>query len=131
MSALDAIRTKLKKYPQVRFVEDINSIVVLPVDDSGFPVSFFVEANEYVVGFDGWHEHFESEDEAYECFALGLSDVCRLRVERRGDLTVKWTAEHNDASEWRVLGSTGLLFVPFWRKKSEEFLTNGLFSARE
>ena len=33
-----------------------------------------------VVGFDGWHEHFLSVEDALSCFAFGFSELCRLKV---------------------------------------------------
>jgi hypothetical protein len=41
MNCIELIKSKLQKYPQLKFEEQINFINVLPTDSTGFSVSMF------------------------------------------------------------------------------------------
>jgi len=75
-----------------------------------------VTEDEFIVSFDGWHEHFKSQVDALNCFALGLTDQCRLKVFRRGRTDYRWTLEYRTEGGWKEDSTTGFLFFPFWRK---------------
>ena len=107
------------------------STTVEPLTADGFPVSLTEGAGEWVVAFDGWHEHFTSEDEALNCFAFGLSDRCRLRVHFRGSYPHRWTVEHRTGAGWREDSTTGRLFFPFWRRSRVEYRQNSVLTAAE
>ena len=124
MSAIETIRAKLQSYPQLQYEHTSSSITVSPESPDGFPVSFYVEGARFVVGFGGWHEHFDSESEALNCFAFGLSDQCRLRVTTRGSTDCRWTVQHLVGGSWCDESETGLLLFPFWRHRSERFHQN-------
>jgi len=126
MDPLAEIRNRLTKYPQARSEEGGNSITVLPADGKGFPVAFTVAGSEYVVSFSGWHEHFTDAKEALNCFAFGLSEDCRLKVHKRGNLEYRWTVESRSDGTWVEGSTTGLLFFPFWRRHQVEHLRNRL-----
>ena len=126
MDPLAEIRNRLTKYPQVRSEGGANSITVLPADDKGFPVTLVVAGSEYVVSFSGWHEHFTDAKEALNCFAFGLSEDCRLKVQKRGNLEYRWTVESRSNGTWVEDSTTGLLFFPFWRRHQVEHLQNRL-----
>ena len=124
MSAIDAIINKLSQYPQLEFKVQDNKISVNPLSFQGFVVWLSEADNKFTVGFDGWHQEFVSKDEALNCFAFGLSDECRLKVEKRGKLACSWTVEYMKGDEWIEDSKTGLIFVPFWKKKTIQYLTN-------
>ena len=63
-------------------------LVVLPTSNHGFSVGLDVSQSHCTVSFNGWHEDFQKEDEALDCFAFGLSDECRLKECRRGNFAV-------------------------------------------
>jgi hypothetical protein len=126
MDPIAEIRNRLTKYPQARSESGANSITVLPADDKGFPVSFAVAGSEYVVSFSGWHEHFTDANEALNCFAFGLSEDCRLKVYKRGNLEHRWTVESRSNGNWVEDSTTGLLFFPFWQRPRVEHLQNRL-----
>jgi len=126
MSILGEVRQRLKKYPDVTFAETPSSIEVMPNHETGFPVSIHIDDGAVSVFFDGWHEHFNSEPEALNCFAFGLSDSCRLRVVYFGDTPTKWTVETQQNGTWVPDSTTGMIFVPFWRPRRVEFLQNQL-----
>jgi len=126
MSVLDTIRDRLKtKHPTLRYTESNGSIVVHAPMPGGFEVSI----NEgLVVGYDGWHEQFDAEDKALDCFAFGFSDQCRLKVTLRGKLAYKWTLESLVDGTWDEESTTGLLFFPFWRAARIEYRQNNLLT---
>jgi hypothetical protein len=86
-------RDRLKNYPDLRYTETPSSIEVMPSHDSGFPVALLRESAAYVVHFAGWHERFDSDSDALNCFAYGLVGECRLRVDYRGQTAYRWTLE--------------------------------------
>lgn len=124
MSIIETIRTKLQSYPQVRYEHTATSITVAPESPDGFPVTLDVEGSTYVVAFGGWHGHFDSESEALNCFGSGLCDQCRLRVTSRGGTEYRWSVQQLIDGAWCDSSQTGLLFFPFWRRRSERILQN-------
>src|SRR5262245_11183309 len=121
MSAVEQIRERLQRHPELRFHVANGAITVEPPTAGGFSVSLREGTGEFVVGFGGWHEHFTSEVEAMNCFAFGLSDRCRLRVHFRGSFAYHWAVEERSADGWREQSATGLLFFPFWRRPHVEY----------
>jgi len=115
MDAIDEIREKLAKYPSVRYTESPTSIEVHPGDESGFSVRLHIENGSFTVHFEGWHEHFDSKQEALNCFAFGLSQSCRLCVVYRGSTPTRWIVESHQNGAWVQDSETGLIFFPFWR----------------
>lgn len=77
------------------------------------------------VGYDGWHEQFDTPEQALECFAFGLSDRCRLKVTYRGNFACNWTVEALEDGRWIEDSTTGLLLVSFWRTPRVEYGQNG------
>jgi hypothetical protein len=131
MSAIEVIKEKLKKYPQLTYRIDDNKISVEPTSRTGFTVSLIEHSPGFTVGFDGWHEEFDNEEEALNCFGFGLSDTCRLKVVKRGGVPCSWSVERKHGEEWHDLGATGLIFVPFWKKKTIEYLCNPIIKNNE
>src|SRR5258707_14732169 len=72
MNAIDEIKTRLSKYPDIRFESNASSIRVSPLADDGFEVLLTVNRGGYTVFFNGWHEEFIDQDDALNCFAFGL-----------------------------------------------------------
>ena len=134
MNAIDEIRERLRKYPDVPLQIIGNTATVPPASDTGFTVSLVDNApqQQYIVSFDGWHEEYDDAERALEAFGFGLSDACRLRVGYRGTFAYVWTVEEKtESGEWAECGwigccTTGLLVAPFWRKKREVCLQNTL-----
>lgn len=122
---IDRIKERLLKYPSCRY-EATSSSLTIHAEVGGFDVGVHLDNHGFTVSFDGWHEHFATEDEALECFAFGLSDACRLEVSYRGELPTSWTVQTFKNGEWISESTTGLLLVPFWRSKSIRHLQNHL-----
>jgi len=131
MRAIDKIKERLKKYPQLEYQIEDNSISVDSTSSQGFTVWLTENNPGFTVGFDGWHEEFEHEDEAMNCFAFGLSDECRLKVVKYGNKPCSWIVESRDGDQWKEESKTGLIFVPFWKSKSVEYLSNSVFKSSE
>jgi hypothetical protein len=84
MDAIEQIKERLRKYPDVRYEVGASSISVLPTSNDGFTVGLDISQSRYTVSFNGWQEDFQEEEEALDCFAFGLSEECRLKECRRG-----------------------------------------------
>lgn len=133
MSALKTIREKLKQFPELQVDDLHNSITVSPQNSNGFEVSIKVNNDSYTVFLGGWHSHFTSDNEAVNCFALGLSKECRLKVTSAGDFAYRWQVEYSQSSNWHdpttiEVGEEVVLFLfPFWRKRTIQYLQNSVF----
>lgn len=124
MSILDQARDFLEtKLPALRYTEAGGRIVVPAATPEGFDVWI----NErLVVGYGGWHEELDTEDEALACFAFAFSGRCRLKVTLRGTFAYRWTLESLEDGRWVEESTTGLLFFPFWRSRRVEYRRNGV-----
>lgn len=126
MSAIDKLLGKLAKYPAAKVTRKDRSITIEPQDDVGFRVELVAEQGHCTVFFDGWHEEFESEEEALDCVGFGLSPACRLAVTYRGPFPYKWSPQHRVDGEWRTESVTGLFLVPFWWRRRVVYKQNHL-----
>lgn len=126
MDAIKKVKEKLRKYPQVVYEETENSISVLPVTDKGFTVTFEIGYDDIKVFYNGWHEDFEDEEEALNCFAFGLSDECRLKEFCRNGEPYKWTLEYKDGKNWIEDSTTSLFNFSFWKEQTINYLQNDL-----
>jgi len=128
MNLIDDIKTRLSRYPHIRYESDASSITVFPHSPDGFAVTLVVnDGNLYTISFEGWHEDFGGDDEALNAFAFGLSDECRLKEYRRGNFAYKWTVEYlDDEGQWQEESTTGLLLFPFWKRSTVRYLQNNL-----
>ena len=128
---IEVIKSRLSKYPGVRYETSDSSITVFPNADNGFEVNLTIhDANSYMVSFYAWHEEIESEDEAVNLFALGLSNECRLKEYRRGKSPYKWTMEYLEDGQWQEYATTALVLFPFWKKSSVRYLQNDLIKLK-
>lgn len=129
MGAIDQVRQMLSSYPQVKYERTASSISVPPLSSEGFRVTLEVSHNHFMVSFNGWHENFQRQDEALNCFVFGLSDECRLQEIRRGNFAYRWIVEFNENGSWVADSETGLFFFPFWKTKEVRYLQNSLMSS--
>ncbi len=126
MSVVQTIADRLREHhPALSTRVEGDTITVEPLDEQGFTVSLYAADGSYTVGFDGWHEHFDSEGEALNCFAFGLSGDCRLKIVYRGSFAHRWTVEFKTDAGWEEDSTTGLLVYPFWRRPRVVYRTNG------
>lgn len=129
MTIFDQIVERLRAYPEVQYVREDSSLTVLPQSADGFRVSLEGSGSEWIVSFDGWHEHFNDETEALNCFAFGLSEECRVRVTSRLGRDHRWVVEALEDDAWTLLGETGLLMPLFFLPKKERLLQNHIIKA--
>ncbi len=130
MSIIDKIKEKLKKYPQLKYKVQGNTITVFPPSSFGFSVWCEERNGEFTIGFDGFHEEFKNEEDALNFFGFGLSDNCRLKVIIRGETKCSWTLESKEENGWISNSTTGLIFIPFWKKKRVKYLSNSIIKSK-
>lgn len=126
MAVIERLIQKLKKYPELRFEKTNDSVKIFPLTPDGFEVSIFQDSHECIVSFEGWHEHFSSEDEALNCLVWGLTPACRLVISMRGNAAHKWTVQSLEDNQWKDVGTTGLLFFNYFGRKSQKILQNNI-----
>ena len=128
-SMFDEILATLEKYPQARYEKSDNSIRVIPSLREGFEVVLEeVWENHFSVSFDHWHEDFYTLQEAVDCFLLGLSNRCRIKVESKGGAPFRWTVECLDDSQWRERSSNSVWTHRFMSPVTTAYLQNDLLS---
>lgn len=128
MTIIEKIVAKLQRHEGAKYRVTDHSITVAPRTDDGFTVDLVANAGHYTVGFEGWHEEFETEESALECFAFGMSDQCRLRVDLCGNSPYRWTLESKEGDDWVADSTTGLLLFPFWRRRRTIYRQNAWFT---
>jgi hypothetical protein len=117
MNTVETAVAVVQQYPGFVHRKTNKSVIVDAPSASGFSVCLYAGNNEFVVHFDGWHKHFDSEDEALRCFQLGLAGRCRLKVYRRWKFEYRWTLEYPTDDGWEEDSTIGLLFTPFWARR--------------
>lgn len=129
MNPIVELKDRLQKYPDIRFEESETKIEIFPNDEAGFEVALIDDGDQYTVTFDSsWHKTFEVPEEAVDCVGFGLSDRCRLKIVMRGDSPQKWIVEDFDDEIWREANIMGLIFFPFWRRKTIIYRQNNLIT---
>lgn len=123
---IEKIKEKLKKHPLVNYDKTENSISVLPILENGFTVSLEIYPDNFKVFYENWHEDFEDEDEALNCFAFGLSNECRLKQFSKNGEAYKWTLEYKDGQDWVADSTVSLFNFSFWKITTIEYLQNDL-----
>lgn len=120
----NVILSKLDNYAEFDIETGEHHVIVSCKNPESFDVSFYASSEGFQVGFDGWHEHFEAEEDALNCFAFGFSKECRLKVVTRGSMECSWTLQAWQDDTWVDDTTTGLFFIPFWRSKQIEYRHN-------
>ncbi|MDP6969131.1 MAG: hypothetical protein QGG88_08470 [Gammaproteobacteria bacterium] len=127
MDVYQEIRERIKKYPNALLTEESYGLSVTP--EGGFTVWIASNDKYYSVGFEGWHEDFDSAEEALECFAWGLSNKCRLKIYNKGTNSYKWVTQSLENDEWENVSTTCLLFFAFWKKSNIIYKQNNLITS--
>ena len=132
MNPISEIKKHLRKFPEIVIKEDSNYLSATIDSPNGFEVWFSEDIEEYTVGFEGWHQHFDKSEveSAIECFTFGLSDKCRLKVTSRGGKAYKWQMEAFEGGEWVPYSTTGLLVSKFWKNATVIYLSNNIISLK-
>ena len=114
MEPIQQLTERLAQHPELKFSATATFVRVEAPSTDGFSVSFYSSSKGYTVHFDGWHEHFDSADEALECVAFAYSGQCRLAISYRGRVAVRWVLEFMNDGTWQAESEVGHFFVPFW-----------------
>ena len=114
MNPIDELVRQLAKHPELKYKATATSVTIQAPTADGFQVHMSASRSEYVVGFDGWHEHFKSPEEALNCVTFAYSGRCRVATTYRGWIPVKWVLEHLEGDVWVADSEVGHFFVPFW-----------------
>lgn len=123
------LKKRLEKHPHIRFEASEHQIEIFPESETGFGITLLDEGFQCTVTFDGgWYDHFTDPEEAIECVGFGLSEMCRLRIDMRGDFPQRWIVEYLEDNAWLEDSTTGLVFFPFWRKMTTLYRQNTLLS---
>jgi len=128
VTTIEKIKERLSSYPAPKYIISGSTITIEAPSPDGFSVSLIEGTTEWIVHFDGWHEHFDTEDEALNCFMFGLSNECRLQITLRGTFPYRWTVQKGIENEWDPDSTTGLIFFPFWRRKRVEYRQNDVLN---
>lgn len=121
MSLLEFLHNKIANIPQLSSELKEGGLRIQP-NHQGFPITIEEDDNQWTVCFgeSGYHEHFFDEGDVKRCVAWACSEKVRLRTIWRGNVASKTMLESLENEEWVVVGTTGLLFFPFWRPIREE-----------
>ncbi len=127
VNSLAELREWLGVQPSLRWSEDaagLDGIHIEAPSPDGFSVWISDDDQEWTVGFDGWHDHFESEADAVGCAAWGLSGECRVRIDYRGKWPYRWVVESKRDGDWNTEFTLAIALFPFWRRKRSEYRQN-------
>ena len=130
LSVLNEVLDLLKQYPQIKFENREDSVLVPPTSAEGFPVLIEqIWEGHYAVSFGGWQKDFSNLEEAVACFVMGLSNHCRLKVESKGKKPVRWTLEQLENTDWKEISSRGSWSAQIFKQPVTSYLINDLLSA--
>ena len=117
---------KLKRHPELAYSECPGGVRIEPPSSSGFAVGLHSDDQEWtvVLGNAGFHEAFNSAEEALSFIAWCYSGTARVREVWRGSSPEKSVLEAREDGVWRWVSETQFIFVPFWRKRREVVLEN-------
>ena len=118
---VETVLAKLDRYDGLTVDFSDTHISVTSQNPNSFDVSINADGDAYHVSFGGWHEHIDDQEEALNCFALGLSEDCRLKVVKRGLMECSWTVQTRENEDWVDYSTTGLIFIPLWRRAHVEY----------
>jgi hypothetical protein len=121
-----ALIERLKRHPELIYREIPGGVRIEPPGPGGFAVEVRGGGGEWTVflGDAGFHETFDSGEEALNFVAWCYSGEARVREVWRGGSPAKAALEACQDGTWRCVSETGFIFVPFWRRRREVVLEN-------
>lgn len=122
----------LKDYPFVRYQRGEDSVRVPAATPEGFDVIIEqIWEGHYAVSYGGWQKDFDLLEEAAACFLVGLSILCRMKVETKDKKPVRWTVEHWEDPNWREVSSKGAWSPWIFKPAVISYLQNDLLPENE
>ena len=123
MRAIDDLKARLEGRSDVSVEVKDDWLTVRCPAARGYEVSFWEADDEWVVFYEGWHEHFDSPEKAVQCFWDGLTGDYRIKVFKRGGKAYRWTLEIKSDGRW-VSNGTTITASRLWKKRTIEYLAN-------
>jgi hypothetical protein len=124
---LHMLETRIARHSVLKWQKTATSLRIEAINTTGFTVTLWKTDDGWGValGDHGFHEHFdEPDDDPLEFIAWCYSGLSRLREIRYGTVVGRTVLERLEGDEYHVVSTTGLIFFPFWRKRSESLLQN-------
>ncbi len=134
MNPHEEILSFLEDRSDIQIDESSDSITVLSPDFSGFDVHFREWETVYEISFGEWHEYLPKTKKgakiALGLFKFGLSDSCRLKIYRKGNVDFKCELEYKDQDlgHWNSVATQSAIFYPFWEKEQIYCLHNSFIT---
>jgi hypothetical protein len=116
----------LRRYPQVRYEVTAGGILIHLVSANGFAVGLRRDEQDWIVTFDGQHDHFDEDEAAFQYVIGGLTGAYRLKVYARGNFVYTWIVEARHGDSWIEKSRTVIPIFPFWRKRQILYLQNDI-----
>ena len=129
LTLISRIEETLQKYPNITYTAGRRHLEVPAQTRNGFRVWIQQQTRHYTVGFEQWQKGFTNAESAFNCFMIGLSGACRLRVLSCGGVDYKWQVQRRLGGRWITDSEAGMFLYPFWGKRRERFLQNNIIKA--
>ena len=125
MNTHQEIFIKTKELLRKLFKEELNEYdegQYLTIGDTG--IWFEYDGNEYTIGYGFSHYHINPNNNKFEAIEI-LFELLTKRIKttsyKKGNTVYKSIVEIEvDNSNYRSLGTTGMIFYPFWKKTEME-----------
>lgn len=138
------MKSALSSRPDIQHswsVDDVGDRCILSITGSGptgFNIVAEVHPDEVTLSAQGWHDHYPMtgtlDDFVGEMSGRirdMLSPAMRIREELSFGVAFRWHLENLTEGRWWSESTCGLLFYPWFGRKSEKIYSNGLLPARE
>ncbi|MBX3439747.1 MAG: hypothetical protein KF861_19815 [Planctomycetaceae bacterium] len=125
---LSRIAECVLRFPELECLKFVDRIVAVTPDRNGFDVGLDYQKGVWTVNYDGWHDHFNTPEDAEKCFQFGLTGACRIKIEWRGKFPYRFTLQVpcRDGQSWCDESAAGRFLYPYWRYRTVTFLQNQL-----
>ncbi|GAA4725267.1 hypothetical protein H9L13_00150 [Sphingomonas lutea] len=133
MDLIQALRERLERLPKVIEAQVPGGIRLAAPDPDGFAIEILDGPDEWTVflGDGAFHDHFDTADEALSFVVWCYSGKARLREFSRGNIPSGAVLESLEDNTWSAVSEMKLIFVPFWRARTESVFRNpSLLKAR-
>ena len=108
----------------IAFVREMSSLTVRRLAPTGFDLTLHDDRVEWTVELDGAHVHFDSAEDALQCFLFALTPRCRVRVTEWGGVPSSWAFQASKDGRWESWHRTWVLVFPFWRRRATRVFQN-------
>ena len=128
MQIIQQLVSHVEKIGGLEYTVTDDSISVRQKNDQGFKVILWGDRDQaFVVNYGHyWHGHFDTEEEAKDCFISGLSGRYRLACTYHWRYLTKSVVETFSEGKWQMLDNSGscLGFLVWWLPKRVVYFQN-------